>query len=175
MRMLADKPLVSFAARALSGCQKIAVIGDSVAAEWINAIPLTDSDHVSSGPLAGIMAALIWADTLACEYLVTIPCDTPFLPENCAQQLVEAARVQGREVVCVASDRGMEPLVAAWHVKSALPILRHKLASGEHPAVYALMRELGAGTIELSAHHATNINTLDALARAQAWLKAQKL
>ena len=43
------------------------------------------------GPLAGIHAAMRWAERLGCPTVVTAPVDTPFLPRDLVVRLTEAA------------------------------------------------------------------------------------
>jgi molybdenum cofactor guanylyltransferase len=169
-QLLGGKALINWVVGALEGCSRIAVVGDPKAADQINAVTLTDPVGAPNGPLAGVLSALIWAKSLGAVFLVTVPCDTPFLPSDCAQRLVSAANFNSMSVACARSEAGLEPLVAAWRVDTVLPILDEALRVGRHPAVYALMGKLNAAFVDLTAHETTNVNTFASLHQAQAWL-----
>jgi molybdenum cofactor guanylyltransferase len=170
-QVLAGKTLARFAADVLVTCSHIALVGDDGAADLINTIGLSDPIGFPKGPLSGVCAALIWAAELNAEFLVTIPCDTPFLPLDCPARLVDAARTKSALVVSARSESGIEPLIAAWRVGQVLPILEAALRDGLHPAVHAFMSDLDGVHVELTKYETTNINTLDALALAEAWLR----
>lgn len=53
------------------------------------------------GPLAGIHAA---GSILQCEWVLTAPCDTPFLPLDLASRLMDEARRAGVQAVYAAED-----------------------------------------------------------------------
>jgi molybdenum cofactor guanylyltransferase len=169
-QMLARDALVTWAARGLEGCVQRSVVGDKEAAKLIEAESLVDPIGLPSGPLTGVLAALIWAQNQTATFLVTVPCDTPFLPMDCASRLISAAMHGKASLSCARSDKGLEPLVAAWKVDEMLPWLTKALSEGRHPPVHALMRELGAAFVDLTSHETTNINTPAALLQAEDWL-----
>ncbi len=83
-------------------------------------------DH--PGPLGGILAALEWAaaEASGTEWVVTVPCDTPFLPTDLAERL-HAARIRdGAVLACAASAGRTHPVVALWPVNLA-PALRQAI------------------------------------------------
>ena len=61
------------------------------------------------------MASLNWAQEIDKDWVMTLPCDTPFLPKNIAQRMIE---VKNRELdidLVVARSRGYNhPVVALW-------------------------------------------------------------
>jgi molybdenum cofactor guanylyltransferase len=169
---LAGKALVVWAGNALHGCSSLATVGDRDAAKLIEAFALTDPDSTPSGPLSGVLAALMWAKSLEANFLVTVPCDTPFLPRDCAERLLKAATTNSAQIACARGPSGLEPLVAAWHVETILPVLEDALYAGHHPPVHALMGEFNATFVDFSLHETTNINTLASLHHAEEWLQS---
>lgn len=73
------------------------------------------------GPLAGVLAGLDWAcrHNPPPAYVLTVPCDTPFLPPRLAADLREALRESGAEIACGASEGRTHPLCALWPVAIA--------------------------------------------------------
>lgn len=63
---------------------------------------VSDAIAGHAGPLAGIQAA---ASVLRSAWVLTAPCDTPFLPPDLAARLLEAARRQGRQAVYAAEPQ----------------------------------------------------------------------
>lgn len=53
------------------------------------------------GPLAGLQTGLSHCDT---DYLVTAPCDSPFLPENLVEKLAEALLAQDAELAVAVTE-----------------------------------------------------------------------
>lgn len=75
------------------------------------------------GPLAGLHAALHAAAT---PLLLTVPCDSPYLPDDLADRL--AAAIAGKEAAIASSGR-REPVFALYR-SSLLPRLETFLAGG---------------------------------------------
>ncbi|HEY8277620.1 MAG TPA: molybdenum cofactor guanylyltransferase MobA [Methyloceanibacter sp.] len=89
-----------------------------------------DGNDEQPGPLAGVLAGMEWADAEAPDmrFIVTVPIDTPFFPDDLVARLVGAQ--QGREVPAIAaSDSGEHPVFGIWPVALAAT-LRRDLASG---------------------------------------------
>lgn len=127
------------------------------------------------GPLAGVLAALHWADGKAARVL-TVPADTPFIPQDLAQRMIDAAP---DGLVLASSGGRVHPVVALWPV-ALRPDLAEFLASVETRKVSAFtdrhrpvitefaMIDLSDGS-RLDPFF--NINTPDDLAFAEAALK----
>jgi molybdopterin-guanine dinucleotide biosynthesis protein A len=75
------------------------------------------------GPLAGILAGLDWAasELPNIAYLLSVPTDTPFLPDDLAMRLRQAVR-EGAELASVISGGQTHPVIGLWPVS-----LRHEL------------------------------------------------
>jgi molybdopterin-guanine dinucleotide biosynthesis protein A len=121
------------------------------------------------GPLAGLEAAL--AESPA-ETLLLLGGDMPFLTTALLERLLGEA--PGADVVCMAGERGLEPLCARYH-RRLLGQVTALLDGGER-SVQALLEAL-AGSAALAALPPrdarerlalTNLNTADDLARARA-------
>ena len=85
------------------------------------------ADHLPgyAGPLAGLQAAMQQA---GCELILSVPCDTPFLPHNLIGQL--AAALGDAEAVVAVVEGRRQPTVALYR-KSVLSKLDAYLAAGE--------------------------------------------
>ena len=71
-----------------------------------------------AGPLAGILAGLDWlaAQNNGIEWMVSVPGDCPFLPDDLVQRLHEARRQLGAGVplACARSGQWRHPVVDLW-------------------------------------------------------------
>jgi molybdopterin-guanine dinucleotide biosynthesis protein A len=69
------------------------------------------------GPLAGILAGLDWAAAAlpSAAYLLSVPTDTPFLPDDLVMRLRQAVR-EGAELASVISGGQTHPVIGLWPV-----------------------------------------------------------
>lgn len=124
----------------------LAVSANRHESEWAaltGAQVIRDVRPPHQGPLAGLEAAL-----MACPlpWLLVRPCDTPGLPLDLGERLIEAALAQPAKLaVHAASPRGDHPLCLLLHRRS-LPYLSTALDSGNR-RVTAVMATLGAAVV----------------------------
>lgn len=114
------------------------------------------------GPLAGLHAALLCAKT---DYVMTVPCDTPFLPENLLVRLLDTLKQGSTEAVVAVTGGHRQPAIALYR-KNVLPGLLAFLESGGRKVNDWLdTLQLSEVVFDNDADF-DNINTLDDLARA---------
>jgi len=124
-------------------------------------------DH--PGPLAGVLAAMIWARAQGATHVVTLPADTPFAPCDLVPRLLLAA--EGAGMAVASSGSRMHPTCALWPVTLA-DDLRAALEAGQR-RVMDFARQHGAAEAVFDAGPPDpfmNINTPADLAQAQGWL-----
>lgn len=115
-----------------------------------------------AGPLAGLQSAMRYARH---DWVVSAPCDTPFLPDDLIAQLFAALGANAAEAAVAVVEGKRQPAIALYH-KSVLPRLDAYLASGGRK-----VRDW-QDTLQLSevvfdnAIAFTNINSPDDLTRA---------
>ena len=89
--LLGGKPLLAHVIERISTqCAPVALNG--VAKEIAASYTYTTLDDIAPdiGPLAGILAAMQWADGLGFTHVFTVSLDTPFIPKNWAEALMTA-------------------------------------------------------------------------------------
>lgn len=64
------------------------------------------------GPLGGLAAGLDWAKSIGAEFLLTIPCDMPFLPDDLERRLVGA--IGGSSAAIASSNSRIHPVCGLW-------------------------------------------------------------
>lgn len=86
-----------------------------------------------AGPLAGVLAAMQYLDReqMGGEWVASVPCDTPYLPDDLIVRLLAAADTAEAAVAVVHGKR--QPTVAIYR-RRVLSGLRRYLQSGERRA-----------------------------------------
>jgi len=121
---------------------------------------VTDSVGGFAGPLAGLHAGL---STASCPLVMTVPCDSPFLPDDLARRLASALCSQGAELAVAKTFDQAHPVFVLVE-RSVLPSLTRFLESGGRKidAWYAGLRAVEV-SFDDEAEAFANINTPDDL------------
>jgi len=130
-----------------------------------------DSVAGQAGPLAGVLTGMEWAAANApdCRWLLSLPGDGPFPPEDLVARFLEAIERDGGEMACAASAGRAHPVIGLWPVRLAAD-LRHALTVEEIRKVDRWTARYRLSTVawEVAAIDPFfNVNTPEDLARAQ--------
>ena len=94
--------------------------GDPARFEDTGVEVVADSVPDFAGPLAGVLAGLDWlaAQKNGIEWMVSVPGDCPFLPEDLVEKLHAARREMGAGVplTCARSGEWRHPVVGLWPI-----------------------------------------------------------
>ena len=133
-----------------------------------------------AGPLAGLHAALAWGRECGANirHVVTVACDTPFLPDDLVARFLAALEETGRECCVARSGEGVHPVIGLWPIGIA-GTLAAALVEGQRKAsawaeqqgaveVFFPPTQLGGRAIDPFF----NINRPEDLAEANALLAA---
>lgn len=173
-RLGGEKPLVAFAGGTLLDAvitriapqvETLAVnLRGDTAAQWRGDLPVIVEGE-GTGPLAGVVAALQWAQEQArFNWLASVPGDTPFLPMDLVATLARAAEA-GRPVVAHDGAR-MQNLCALWPLSCLDMLRRARMTAGSLFAAHDL---LGSVTCPVCGpeHAFFNVNTPEDLDTAR--------
>ncbi len=142
-------------------------------------------DAGTQGPLAGIYQGLLWLSAQAhLQWLAVMPCDTPWVPSDWADQLLSADAISTEPMIT-------DPISThqSLHTTQALYVVHHKRHHYAHSiwhknslgtvqqalkhkdwALRQVLQKLNTQAIDLTDHYPkdcfTNINTLDTLKHA---------
>ena len=98
----------------------------AVAVRTLDQIPQVGAEQIIDanidGPLGGVIAALHWGDDLNARFVLTIPCDMPFLPRDLFLRLASERRNEARPSVAACAGR-VHPVCALWPVTCLQPVL----------------------------------------------------
>jgi molybdopterin-guanine dinucleotide biosynthesis protein A len=135
-------------------------------AQGLGLTVLHDTPGHPSGPLAGIVAGLVWARKLGADRLALAPCDTPRMSGAMLQRIDQALR-PGDVVAAAMADDTLHALCAVLRVSAADELIR-MLDRGEHPPIRALWADLGLRPAPFEGAEAeafANVNRPEDLAR----------
>ena len=112
------------------------------------------------GPLSGILTALERSET---DFVLFVPCDSPFFPDNLLEKLKSAVVFHGVSIAYVHDGEREHPTFCLM-ARSLKEKLAAYLATGERRMLH-FMRQNEAVSVDFSENKAafTNINTLDEL------------
>ncbi len=126
LQILRGKPLMLWVLDAVRGqSDEVLISANGGRAEYagFGCAVIADQTPDSAGPLAGLQSALRCARN---DWVASVPCDTPFLPDDLIARLFAAA---GNEAAVAVVEGKRQPTIALYH-KNVLPELDEYLASG---------------------------------------------
>ena len=125
---LLDRPLLSYVLESISGQVAPIALNINTNLDKFNKFGyqiIEDPIKGHLGPLAGILASLNWAHTLNHKWVLTLPCDTPFLPKNLVEEMIKVKSNDLSLDLVIARSKGYNhPVIALWksELKSKLRI-----------------------------------------------------
>jgi len=116
------------------------------------------------GPLAGMLAALKCIQT---DWLLTLPCDGPYVDTNYVQKMVDAVNHSSLQLAVASDGERLQPVYALIH-RNLISSLDAYLASGERK-IDRWYAEVGFTTVSFAqgVMMFTNLNTPEQLAEIQ--------
>ena len=126
------------------------------------------------GPLAGILAGLDWlaAQDNGIEWLLSVPGDCPFLPDDLVERLHAARRQMGAGVplACARSGEWRHPVVGLWPLALRVDLRRAIVEEGVRGVEFYAARHgvAIADWPDQPFDPFLNVNTPDDVAKAQA-------
>ena len=166
---LDGRPLISYVLEAISPQVGAVIISANrnLARYHAFGVPvIEDRQSNFQGPLAGMAAAITEART---PYLLTLPCDSPFVPPDLAARMY-ATLQQEQSELCLARDpQRLQPLFALFSTDLA-DDLSHSVAAGKLKVEKWMTRHRYSVVEETDPWRFFNINTPADLAAAKAHL-----
>ena len=139
----------------LCGEQSLTVIGDHMAG--------------FQGPLTGLWSALKSDRLSDASYLMMVPCDGPFIPQNLVAELYQMTVKNDADIACVRYQGFAQPTFSLWN-KRVLPAVEEALLVKKMGGFKSLLAELNTVYLdwpEQPINPFFNINTPEDLAAAE--------
>lgn len=150
--------------------------------DWLAGVDIIgDEEPGQPGPLAGILAAMDRV-TIAVpdrQWLLCLPCDTPFLPADLANRLLSAAAANDGSIIMAAGPDGRsQPTISLWPM-DLREELRTALRAEGLRKVGAFAARHGLVTVPFLPGHGGvdpffNINAPDDLTRAETIIRSAR-
>ena len=115
------------------------------------------------GPLAGLLTGMRWAAQAGAAHLLSVACDTPFLPLDLATRL--GAGLSRGDIAIARDTARSHPVIGLWPAALA-PRLAHDMESNGIRGVHQWLRGLAVREVEFEAAQFRNLNTRDDLRQA---------
>jgi molybdenum cofactor guanylyltransferase len=167
-RLLAGRPLLSYVVdQARRYSDEVALAVKSAEQAPGHGLPVL-TDGPEPGPMAAIASAFRFAASRGLTAVLTLPCDTPFLPADLAERLAAT----GAAAAVPASGGRLHPSCALWRADSA--VLWRYIEAGNSSLV-GLARTLGMAEVVWGTDPFDpffNVNEPADLATAEQWLAA---
>jgi molybdopterin-guanine dinucleotide biosynthesis protein A len=131
---------------------------------------IEDRTDPFSGPLAGLYSALVDPSALESEYILVVPCDSPFVPIDLATSLLAA--MGDADIACARYEGIPQPTFSLWHRRQTDVITKALLGRGDG-GFKPLMTELDTvyvDWVESAVNPFLNINTPDDMQLAEGFL-----
>ncbi len=134
------------------------------------ALPVVaDAIRPERGPLAGVLTGLEWTreNFPRARYVLSVPCDTPFLPDDLCPRLAEAIDNGRHAVVCAVAGGWSHPVCALWPVEMASP-LRSAMLEEPRLGVGRWMYRHAVAEVAFDEEAFANVNTAEDRKAAEA-------
>jgi molybdopterin-guanine dinucleotide biosynthesis protein A len=126
---------------------------------------LADSLPGYQGPLAGLLTGMQWARQHypRVTHLLSVPCDTPYLPPDLAERLRDALTRSNNDIAIARDDARLHPTLGLWPVsladRLAIDLERHGVRG-----MQAWLNNFAVRKVFFDAGDLHNINTPEELA-----------
>ncbi|MBA2590365.1 MAG: molybdenum cofactor guanylyltransferase MobA [Alphaproteobacteria bacterium] len=115
------------------------------------------------GPLAGLLTGMAWAAQAGATHVLSVACDTPFLPPDLSQRL--GAGLSRGDIAIARDDARSHPVIGLWPTALA-PRLARDMEQNGIRGVHQWLRGQSVREVSFDAAHFRNINTRDELNQA---------
>jgi molybdenum cofactor guanylyltransferase len=139
-------------------------------------LPVIADDQPDTGPLGGVLAGLLWAASLSSrpDHLVTVPVDSPFLPEDLVARLSAAARGNPEGIVIAASGDRDHPVFGLWPLDICERLATWRRSATSH-GVRSFLASVGFTVVAFPTTAGTpdpflNVNTPAEHEETEGWL-----
>jgi len=129
------------------------------------------ADHMAGfqGPLTGLWSALKSDQLRDASYLMMVPCDGPFIPQNLVAELYQMTVKNDADIACVRYQGFAQPTFSLWN-KRVLSAVEETLLKKKMGGFKSLLAELNTVYLdwpEQPINPFFNINTPEDLAAAE--------
>ncbi len=167
-----QQPMASYPIKAFSGCGEIIINANRNQEQYSKHFRMTvlndsnaadDKNHKQDnpeflGPLAGMLAGLQYARDNHYQWLITAPCDAPFITSDYVKKMQQAAK-NSTSKIFMANDGFRQPVFSLLHTDIIEPLAQF-LKSSDSKKILVFYQEIGYEFVYFSDTKLfTNINS----------------
>lgn len=157
-----QRPMASYGIAALAACKHIVINANrnyDIYQTTFNVPVISDENHNYDGPLSGMLAALHYARSQGLTWVITVPCDAPFITSNYVETMVNAGK-HSKKKILMACDEFRQPVFALLHVDIINEL--QAFLRGEQKKILIFYQHIGYDTVSFSdTDMFTNINSIE--------------
>lgn len=162
---LDGKPLAAYSIAALADCRQTIINANRHRQQYkdiFNLPVIADADDSFDGPLAGMLAALRYAQQHGFEWVISLPCDAPLVTADYVKHMWQATK-HSRQHIFMADDGYRQPVFALLHVDIIAAL--ETFLQGKHKKILLFYQQVGFATVDCSRQQKwfKNVNTLEEL------------
>ena len=75
-------------------------------------------NYIGLGPLSGVYTAMNWTETQSLNWVLTLPCDVPFFPNDIFFKVEEKIKNINKniKIISFSSNKKKHPIISAWNM-----------------------------------------------------------
>jgi len=79
---------------------------------------IQDKNYIGLGPLSGVYTAMNWTETQNLNWVLTLPCDVPFFPNDIFFKVEEKIKNINKniKIISFSSNEKKHPIISAWNL-----------------------------------------------------------
>ena len=79
---------------------------------------IQDKNYIGLGPLSGVYTAMNWTKTQNLNWVLTLPCDVPFFPNDIFFKVEEKIKNINKniKIISFSSNEKKHPIISAWNL-----------------------------------------------------------
>ena len=79
---------------------------------------IQDKNYIGLGPLSGVYTAMNWTKTQSLNWVLTLPCDVPFFPNDMFFKVEEKIKNINKniKIISFSSNEKKHPIISAWNL-----------------------------------------------------------
>lgn len=171
--VLAGKPLLNHVIdRLVPQVDQLVINGDAGICGDSGYPLVEDALDGFQGPLMGLYTAINSDKLGQGTYLMMVPCDGPFIPNDLVAELHQQILEQDADIACIRYQGFAQPTFSLWH-KRVAPAVKEAMLVKKYGGFKPLLADLKTAYLDWPEQTISpffNINTVDDLAEAEGLL-----
>ncbi|MGY0399986.1 MAG: molybdenum cofactor guanylyltransferase MobA [Ostreibacterium sp.] len=154
-------PMACYSINALQHCEQTIINANRhqpIYERTFQLAVISDENHYYDGPLAGMLAAMRYAQQQGLKWIITTPCDAPFITTEYVDTMWQTSQSSDKQIL-VACDKNKYHQPVFSLLKAELADELANFLQGEQKKILMFYQKIGFKTQRFNQHELfTNIN-----------------